>query len=64
MPINILLFSLRDSSDEDCVFEGLKKFFCLFISLSLLLNEFLQSEIMQISRSVQNITAIIAVADE
>ena len=64
MPINILRFSLRDSSDEDCVFAGLKNFFCLFISLSLLLNELLQSEIMQISRSVQNITAIIAVADE
>ena len=32
--------------------------------LSLLLNEFLESEIMQKSRSVQNITNIIAVADE
>ena len=32
--------------------------------LSLLLNEFLESEIMQKSRSVQNITNIITVADE
>ena len=32
--------------------------------LSLLLNEFLQTKIMQKSRSVQNITKIIAVADE
>ena len=38
--------------------------FCLFISFYLLLNEFLQSEIMQKSHSVQNITSIIAVADE
>ena len=27
VPINILRFSLRDSSDEDCVFVGLKKLF-------------------------------------
>ena len=53
-----MTFSLRDSSDEDYVFD------CLFKFLSLLLNEFLQSEIMQKSRSVQIITNIIAVADE
>ena len=27
IPINIWHFSFRDSSDEDCVFAGLKKFF-------------------------------------
>ena len=49
-------FFLRDSSDEDCVFAGLKKI--------LLLNESMKTEIMQKSRSAQNITNIIAVADE
>ena len=53
IPINVWLFSLRDSSDEDCVFD------CLFKFLSLLLNEFLQSEIMQKSRSVQIITTLL-----
>ena len=56
--------SLRDSSDEDCVFALLKKFLLVDKFLSLLLNELLQSEIMQKSRSVRNITRIIAVADE
>ena len=43
----------------------IKEIFYLVISfLSLLLNKFLQSEIMQKSRSVQNITNIVAVADE
>ena len=55
-------FSLRDSSDEDGVFAGLK-FFLLFYKF-FLLNKFLQSEVMQKSRSVQNITNIIAVADK
>ena len=27
MPINVSRFSCRNSSDEDCVFAGLKKFF-------------------------------------
>ena len=27
MPIHVLRFSLKDSSDEDCAFAGLKKFF-------------------------------------
>ena len=56
--------SLRDSSDEDCVFALLKKFLLVDKFLSLLLNELLQSEIMQKSRSARNITRIIAVADE
>ena len=34
------------------------------MKINLLLNEFLQSEIMKKSRSVQNITKIIAVVDE
>ena len=61
--INAWLFSLRDSSDRKCVFAELKKSF-LSSKKSLLLNEFLQSEIMQKSSSVQNIAIIIAVADD
>ena len=50
------------TSDEDCVFPGLKKFLLVHKFLSLLLNEFLQ--IMQKSCSVQNNSSIIAVADK
>ena len=46
------------------VFAGLKKFFACHKFLSLLLNEFLQSEIMQKSRSVENVANIIAATDE
>ena len=65
IPINILRFFLDDSSNEDCAFAGLNNFFAFheFLCL-LLLNEFLQSEIMQKSRSVQIIRSIIAVTDE
>ena len=56
--------TFRDLSDGDCIC-WVKEFFLLFHTfLSLLLNEFLQSEIMQKSRSVQNIANIIADADE
>ena len=64
IPINVWGFSLRDSSDEDCVFAGLKEFLLVHKFLSLLLNELQQSEIMQKSHSVQNINYIVAVADE
>ena len=43
---------------------GLRNFLFLHKLLSLLLNEFLQSEIMRKSHSVQTITSIIAAADE
>ena len=43
---------------------GLRKFLLVHKSLRLLMNELLQSEIMQKSHSVQNITCIIAVTDE
>ena len=59
--INVRRFSVRYSSDKDCAFAGLKKF---FTSSEMLLNEFLQSDITQKSRLVQNITDIIPVADE
>ena len=52
--MNVWRFSLRDSSVEG-------NFLLVHEILSLLLNEFLQSEIMQKSRSVQNITNNIAV---
>ena len=45
IPINVRNFFLRDSSDEVCVFAGLKKFLRVHKFLSLLLNEFLQPEI-------------------
>ena len=51
--MNVWRFSLKDSSVEGFLF--------VHEILSLLLNEFLQSEIMQKSRAVQNITHIIAV---
>ena len=57
---NVWGFSLRDSSDEDCVFAGLKEFLLVHKFLSLLQ----QSEIMLKSHSVQNINYIVPVADE
>ena len=45
-------------------FAGLKFSLLVYRFLSLLFNEFLQSGIIQKSRSVQNITNIIAVGDE
>ena len=57
--INVLRFSLSDSIDGDCAFAGL--LLCIF---NLLVNEFLQSEIMQKSGIVQNIRSLITVADE
>ena len=61
MPMNVLCLSLKDSSNEDCVFVG---FMRVHDFLSLLMNEFLQLEIMQKPRLVQNVTNIIPVADE
>ena len=58
IPINSLPFSSRVSLDTNCIFAW------LIIFLSLLLNEFLQLRIIQKSRSVQDITSIIAVADK
>ena len=58
IPINSLPFSSRVSLDANCIFAW------LIIFLSLLLNEFLQLRIIQKSRSVQDITSIIAVADK
>ena len=62
IPIKVRHFSLRKSSDEDSVFAGLKNFLLFHKFLSLLLNEFLQSEILQKSRSVQNVNSIITAA--
>ena len=47
----IVFNGLRDSSDGDCVLAELRNFFFVHMLLSLLLNEFLQSEIMQKLRS-------------
>ena len=58
-----LHFSLRDLQVET-IFAGLKNFLLVNKFLSLSLNEFLQSEIMQKSRSAQYITRIIAVANQ
>ena len=58
IPINSLPYSSRVSLDANCIFAW------LIIFLSLLLNEFLQLRIIQKSRSVQDITSIIAVADK
>ena len=48
----------------ETIFAGLKNFLLVNKFLSLSLNEFLQSEIMQKSRSAQYITRIIAVANQ
>ena len=56
MKINILRFSLKDSSDEGCVFAGVRKPLFVHKLLSLLLNEFLQSEIMH--KHVQSKTSL------
>ena len=61
MPINVLCLSLKDSSNEDCVFVG---FMRVHDFLGLLMNELLQLEIMKKPCLVQNITNIIPVADE
>ena len=58
------MFYVFLSSDEDFVFPGLKKCLLVHKFLSLLLNKFLLSELMQKSRLVQSITSIISVADE
>ena len=63
IPINSLPFSSRVSLDANCIFAWLIILFP-HMFLSLLLNEFLQLCIIQKSRSVQDITSIIAAADE
>ena len=59
-------FIFTDSSDEQSTFDGLQKIIiCSFISfLSLYLNKFLQSEIMQKLFSVQKITRTTTVFDK
>ena len=59
-----MAFFLRHSSDEVCVFTGLNFFFLFRMFLSFLLNEFLELEIMQKLRLVQDITDIVVIADE
>ena len=64
VPIHVRCFQYFTLRDSKTAFARLCKIICSFISfLGLLLNEFLQSEIMQKSWPVQNITRIIVVAD-
>ena len=62
--MNVLRFPYGILQIKTVLFAGLKFFLLVHKFLSLLLNEFLQSEIMQKSRSVQNITSILAFTDE
>ena len=55
---------IPNSSDKNCVFAGLNFFLLFHKFLRLLLNVFMQSEIMQKSSAVQNITNIIAVGHD